>query len=282
MNLAILLGTLFLAFTFGSWITIAFGRELFRKHRRAITENIDRSLQNQFVFTNAGNLFLLHVGLMIILPAVFLWLEFPWFICLLSIVVIMYTPRAVFFILQVKRRNALVASLPDSLQQMGSSLKAGSTFNAAVDALVSERDGPISQELSLVLREQRLGIRLEESLENLGERVKSEDIDIVISAILIAQEVGGNLAEVLTRLADTLRKKITMEDRIRSLTAQGVMQGYVVTALPTFIVIALLLLERDAISPLFTSLLGWMFLVLIISLQACGGWFIRKVVKIEI
>ena len=90
------------------------------------------------------------------------------------------------------------------------------------------------------------------------------------------------MAEVLTRVADTLRSKISMEERIGALTAQGVMQGYVVTALPSLILATLVVLEKEAIMPLFTSLLGWVFLVLIVSLQICGGWFIRKVVSIDI
>jgi len=215
-------------------------------------------------------------------PASLWWIRVHWTICVLSVLLLLIIPKVLFGIMAHYRRIAIVESLPDALQQMGGALRAGATFNAAVQSLVAEREGPMSQELSLMLREQRLGIRVDESLENLGDRVKSEEMDIVVSAILIAQDVGGNLAEVLSRLADSLRAKITMEGRIKSLTAQGVMQGYVVTALPTFVMLALLLVEREAIMPLFTSLLGWIFLTIIVSLQLCGGVFIRKIVSIDI
>jgi len=210
------------------------------------------------------------------------WVGFPWLVCGIMILVLLLTPYVAFAIMEQRRRKHIVQSLPDSLQQVGAALRAGSTFNTALDALVSEQSGPLSQEFSQVLQEQRLGISLEVSLEDLGDRVKSEDIDIMISAILIAHDVGGNLAEILTRLADTLRSKISMEERIRSLTAQGVLQGYVVTALPTFIMFALFFLERESILPLFTSLLGWLFLVAIFLLQVTGGVFIRKIVSIDI
>jgi len=170
------------------------------------------------------------------------------FIVVVVVSAILVIPRIAHVVLLNRRRERFVLALPDSLQQIASSLRAGSTFNLAIEAVVEESVGPISEELSLVLREQRLGLRLDESLENLGDRVNSEEVDITVSAILISQEMGGNLAEVLNRLAETLRKKISMEEML----------------------------------PLFTSLLGWISLAFILVLQCCGGWFIRKVVQVDI
>jgi len=242
----------------------------------------DRFFSNQFISVNAVHLFSAYVVVLVATPVVIQALGLSWYFSIMSVFLILILPKTAFSILEKRRRKAIVLALPDTLQQISGALRAGSTFNSAMEALVDESDGPIAQEFSLVLREQRLGIRIDESLENFGERIKSEDIDIVVSAILIAQDVGGNLAEVLNRVAETLRSKISMEERIDALTAQGVMQGYVVTALPTLIVAALLLLEPEAMTPLFKSLLGWVFIVLILSLQICGGWFIRKVVSIDI
>lgn len=282
MTIIFVLSALFIAFTIACGVSLSFGKSIFQSYQRSLTELSDRFFSSQFMFVNASRMFAAYIAIIVVTPTVFWLLGLPWFVLVFFVVLMMVLPRTVFSIMEKRRRKSIVLALPDTLQQLGGALRAGSTFNAALEALVSERDGPIAQEFSLVLREQRLGIRLDESLENLGERVKSEDIDIVISAILIAQDVGGNLAEVLTRVADTLRSKISMEDRIEALTAQGVMQGYVVTALPTLILAALLMLENQAIMPLFTSLLGWIFLAIILSLQTCGGFFIRKVVSIDI
>jgi len=282
MNITLVLCALFIALTVGCGVLLSIGSSIFRSYQRSLTELSDRFFSSHFMFVNARKLITAYIASLVITPAVFWILGISWFVSALFVAVLLLLPRAVYSIMEKKRRTSIVLNLPDTLHQLGGALRAGSTINTALEALVSERDGAIAQEFSLVLREQRLGMRMDESLENLAERVKSEDMDIVISAILIAQDVGGNLAEVLTRVADTLRSKISMEERIDALTAQGVMQGYVVTALPTLILIALLILETEAIKPLFTSLLGWLFLVTILGLQICGGFFIRKVVSIDI
>ncbi len=274
--------SLFFAFSLGFGVVALIGRDIVTSYQTAITELFERFFSDQFMTVNANQMVAAYFFALLAFPTVLYWVGFPWFIAGVSIIVVLLTPYLAVKVMEGLRRKQIVNSLPDALQQIGAALRAGSTFNTALDSLVSEQEGPLSQEFSLVLREQRLGIGLDVSLEDLGDRVKSEDMDITVSAILIAQDVGGNLAEVLTRLADTLRAKISMEERIRSLTAQGVMQGYVVTALPSFIVLALLLLERESMLPLFTSLLGWVFIAVILTLQTCGGWFIRKIVSIDI
>ena len=148
--------------------------------------------------------------------------------------------------------------------------------------MVEEQPGPLGQEFGLLLREQRVGARLEEALDNLGERVQSEEMDLVISATLIAQEVGGNLAEILHRLSETIRRKLEMEGKIRALTAQGILQGRVVTALPFVILLALLAIEPEATRPIFTGLLGWCFLGLIVVLQVVGALMIGRIVRIDV
>ena len=123
---------------------------------------------------------------------------------------------------------------------------------------------------------------MEEALDNLAERVQTEEMDLFVSAALIAQEVGGNLSEILQRLSETIRRKLEMEGKIKALTAQGVLQGYVVTALPFMIMLALFFVEPEATQPLFSSLLGWLFLGVIVVLQVIGGITIRKIVRIDV
>lgn len=133
-----------------------------------------------------------------------------------------------------------------------------------------------------MLREVRMGAGLEDALDNLAERVKSEDMDIVVSAATIARDVGGNLAETLSRLAESLRKKNEMEKKIKALTAQGILQGWVVSLLPFAILGALTFIEPEAVDSMFSSILGWLFLFVIIVLELMGGLFIRKIVRIDV
>lgn len=273
---------LFFAFALAAGALSSLGNQYYRVFQASLIERFDRFFSSQFIFLNSVHLFMLYIAAVVLVPILLWWAKIPWFICLVLSLIILIMPKFVFTALEKKRRKDIVNALPDVLQQISGALRAGATFTTALDALVTEREGPIAQEFTLVLREHRLGTRLDDCLDNLAERINSEEIDIVVSAILIAQDVGGNLSEVFNRLADTLRSKISMEERIRSLTAQGVMQGYVVTALPTVIVVWLMIFENDSMAPLFTSLLGWIFVAIILSLQITGGFIIQKIVRTDI
>ena len=152
----------------------------------------------------------------------------------------------------------------------------------AMQSYVDEDTGPLGQEFSLLLREQRVGARLEDALDSLAERVQSEEMDLVVSAALIAHDIGGNLAEILLSLGETIRRKLEMEGKVASLTAQGRLQGFVVSALPFGILVPLTYFEPEATLPIFNSLLGWMFLTVIVVMVCIGGLIIRKIVNVDI
>lgn len=282
MTLSVAWIALFFALALATAALISLGSQYYQNFQASLIDRFDRFFSSQFIFLNSVHLFSLYIAAVLLIPSVLWWAGIPWFIGIFLSLVILIMPKFAFIFLEKKRRKDIVQALPDVLQQLSGALRAGATFTTALDAMVTERDGPIAQEFTLVLREHRLGTRLDDCLDNLAERINSEEIDIMVSAILIAQDVGGNLSEVFNRLSDTLRSKIAMEERIRALTAQGVMQGYVVTALPTLIVVALMLIERESMSPLFTSLLGWVFMAVILCLQLTGGFFIQKIVRTDI
>lgn len=252
------------------------------KHSTEFTTNADESLQRLFIFSDTRKLLIIYVAAMFLVPIVLYFMDFSWFIILVSFGAVFFFPKLYFKRLANKRAEEINAALPDALAQISGAMRAGSTFISAMQAMVEEQKGPISQEFSLLLREQRMGARLDEALDNLGERVQTEEMDLVISAALISQDIGGNLAEIFNRLSDTIRRKMEMEGKVKALTAQGVMQGYVVTALPFLILLALMQIEREATLPMFTSLLGWIFLAIILTLQIMGGFMIKKIVTIDV
>ena len=258
------------------------GSHAWLRHTREFSESAAQTMQRLFVFRDVRKLLGAYVLAMLLVPICLYVLDFAWVFVLLSFVVVFQFPKLYFKLLEGKRAQAINTALPDALAQISGSMRAGTTFISAVQSMVEEQNGPISQEFALMLREIRLGARLEEAMDNLGERVQTEEMDLVISAALIAQDLGGNLAEILSRLSDNLRRKMAMEGKIKSLTAQGVLQGYVVTALPFIILLALLIIEPEATQPIFSGLLGWVFLIVICSLQLVGGIVIRKIVSIDI
>jgi len=258
------------------------GSDAWVQHTNNFQETAEDSLERNFMFSDPRKLLIMYVLAMFAVPVVLYFMDFSWVVIVLSFVCVFLFPKKYFKHLEAKRAEAINTALPDALGQISGAMRAGSTFITAVQAMVDEQKGPISQEFGLMLREQRLGTRLEDALDNLGERVQTEEMDLVISAALIAQDVGGNLAEIFARLSDTIRKKLEMEGKVKALTAQGVLQGYVVTALPFFILFMLMGIEREATEPMFTSLLGWIFLFVIIVLQVIGGSVIKKIVSIDV
>ena len=148
--------------------------------------------------------------------------------------------------------------------------------------MVSEMEGPISQEFSLVIKEVKMGVSLQEALDNLLKRVYLVDLEIAICAIKIARETGGPLSDILKNLSDTVRRKIQMERKIKSLTSQGRMQGFVMVALPFMVGFALYNIEQEAMRHLFTDPIGWIVLAVCFFLVSMGIFFIKKIVDIDI
>jgi tight adherence protein B len=116
----------------------------------------------------------------------------------------------------------------------------------------------------------------------MAARLKLEEIELVVAAMTIARDVGGNLAETLDQLASTLRAKATMEGKIRALTSQGKLQGLIVGMLPLFLMLVLSKMQHDAMQPLFTTVIGWLVLGVIAILEVIGFLMIRKIVTIDV
>lgn len=282
MTLTILSCVLFLSISLVAYAIINSGTQAIESQSSQLVTHADTQLQKMFLFADTRRLLVLYVVFLIGLP-VALWLAgLSPVIVLFAVVLLLILPRIVLKKMASKRRDAISAALPDALAQISGAMRAGSTFPTALQSVVDEQKGPLGQEFSLLLREQRLGARLEDALDNLGERVQSEELDLVISATMISQEVGGNLGEILQSLSDTIRKKMEMEGKIKALTAQGVLQGIVVTLLPFLILGVLLLTEPEATQPIFTTLLGWIFLFIIVVMEVIGGLMIKKIVSIDI
>ena len=200
----------------------------------------------------------------------------------LALCCLLLVPNLLFRLLIKQRVQRINTALPDALSQISAAMRAGSTFQTALQTQVDNNAGALEQEFAIVLRECRVGVRMEDALENLAERSNSEEIDLLVSAATIAQEVGGNLSDALQGLSDTIRRKLEMEGKIQSLTAQGRLQGHVVTALPLVMLLGLCFVEPETTLPMFSSLLGWIVLLIMFVLQITGALMISKIVSIDI
>jgi tight adherence protein B len=272
----------FISLTLAVYASLTSGSQAWGNYAERFSTETEGNLRGLFLFADGRRLLAVYMFLLVGLPVALLAIGLSPLIVGGVAIALFSAPRVLLSRLADQRRKKINAALPDGLAQIAGAMRAGSTFTVALQSMVEEQKGPLGQEFSLVLREQRLGARLEEALDNLGERVQTEEMDLVISAALIAQEVGGNLAEILGSLSDNIRRKLEMEGKVRALTAQGLLQGRVVTLLPFLILGALLFIEPDAIRPIWTSILGWVFLAVMISLQVMGSVVIKKIVTIEI
>ena len=144
------------------------------------------------------------------------------------------------------------------------------------------RRAAVGQEFALLLREQRLGVTLEQSLTNLARRVPTQTTTLVVSAMRIASETGGGLAETLERTAHTIRSRLQMEGKIGALTAQGKLQAWVVGLLPVLLMLVLDKMEPEAMRMLWHTPLGWATLVVIAFLEVMGVFVIRKIIAIDV
>jgi tight adherence protein B len=187
------------------------------------------------------------------------------------------------------RLKAFNSGLSDTIMLLANSLRAGSSFLQSVEMVCREAQPPISTEFSRVIREVNLGLPLDDALANLGRRMKSDDLDLMITAIAIQHQVGGNLAEILDTIAYTIRERVRIKGEIRTLTAQQRMSGYVVGFLPIALVILLSVIAPTFMAPMLQKppeLLGQPAGLFILGfgglMMGIGFILIRRIVDIEV
>ena len=171
--------------------------------------------------------------------------------------------------------------LVDALSIISNSLRAGHSFMQAIELVSKEMPDPIRKEFRQTFREISLGTTLEEALHKLGRRVASHDLDLIITAVLIQRQIGGNLAEVMDNISDTIRDRIRIQGEIKTLTAQGRLSGLVIAFIPVFLIGIMLLLNPEYLMPLFKSSIGLMMFSAGIIGEIIGVILIKKIVTID-
>ncbi len=183
---------------------------------------------------------------------------------------------------RTKRMNAFEEFLPESIDLVGRALRAGHPLSAGFKMAADDGPEPVAGEFRRVFEEQRFGLPLQDSLLSLADRISLVDVRILVTAILIQREVGGNLAEILDNLSSVVRARFTIRRQIRVYTAQGRMTGYLLSALPIIIFSILYMLNPQYMSILFTDPIGKILIIVAITMQLLGFLWIRKIIKIEI
>lgn len=181
-----------------------------------------------------------------------------------------------------KREEKFGDQLVDGLTTISNCLKAGLSLGQGLEMMVDDMEPPISQEFGVVLKENRLGKSLEDSMNELTTRIDNQDLVLMVVSVNIAREIGGNLAEIFDRIANVIRERNVLKKKLDALTAQGKLQGWVVGSMPLALGIILYKMQPDAVSLLFTTIWGWITIAVVIVLEILGALMIRKIVNIDI
>lgn len=251
--------------------------------KRGLEEKLNRKLEAGGIPLKAAEWLLIHAASTLV-SALFLFLLFGgnWVFAVLGLVVGAVVPFAYLIVKAGMRKKAFLAQLPDSLQLLSGSLSAGYSLPQAVDTIVREGQQPLAAEFNRVLIETRLGAPIEDALEGVSERMRSTDFAWVVMAIRIQREVGGNLAEVLTTVANTLRERESLRRHVRALSAEGRISAWILCSLPPAFVAYLALVRPEYMKPLITDFFGLILLGGSVVLMGVGIVWMNKVIKVEV
>jgi tight adherence protein B len=248
---------------------------------KKLTARVQRDLARADLRLRVGEYYSIRIGSALGLAAILFVLRDP-LSALVGALLGYFVPR-----IWVSRRisgrlNAFNKQLPDTITLLSNSLRAGSSFLQSVELVSRESPAPMGSESGRVVREVNLGLGMDEALANMVRRIKSDDLDLMVTAIGVQQQVGGNLAEVLDTIAFTIRERVRIKGEIRTLTAQGRYSGYLVAFLPVAIAVTLNFINPEFMQPLFTELIGQILLVTGGIMMAIGFFAIRKITDIKV
>jgi tight adherence protein B len=225
---------------------------------------------------------MIHAGAVIVGGLLLRWLSGNVMLAALTVVAMAFGPIYVLALLARRRTAAFQAQLPDVLNLLAGSLRAGWGLLQAVGIVVDEVGAPAGPEFARVATEARLGLPLEDALAKMAVRMGSEDFKWAVNAIAIQREVGGNLAEVLDLVADTVRERSNLRQQIHTLTSEGRLSAVILTALPFVEAVGLWVISPGYIGRLFTSIVGIYSAVGAAVLLVAGILWLRRIVRIEV
>ena len=247
---------------------------------RYVTRSMN-DLSDMFLFIEPGQILLLNLTAFVMVAAMGYWLGGPFFG---SIVAVggFFAPTFAVRYYRSRRIKLFNAQLTEALQQVSNVLRAGLTFQQAVEQVGKESDAPLRQEFGLFIKEIKLGVPVEEALVSMANRVGSEDLELVATSANIARQLGGNMAEMFETIAATIRERFRLEGKIQSVTSQGKMQGWVVSSLPLFLGLFLNWYRPDLMEPMFENAYGYVLVSVILVLETIGFLLIRRIVAIDV
>lgn len=270
-----------ISFAIAFWIGQQLVVDAMQRYRNVLVNDAQANLREMFVFIDLTHLWPAVVCLATSL-ALLSWLIFDLiFLSLLIAIVALFLPRYALNKAIRARTETFEQQLPDALLAMSSALRAGVSLGVALKQVVQNAEAPFSQELGLVLREQRVGISLPDALANLYTRMPSENIQMMTTLMRVASVSGGSLADLLERLSTTVRARLHLSMKLRVLTSQGTMQAWIVGSLPVVLLIVLNFIDPYSTHLMFYTTAGQIVLLIVIILETAGALMLKRILQIQ-
>lgn len=256
------------------------GRVIERMLRGGRLEWLELRLRAADLNLRAGEFLLLGLVLAVLGLLIGVIIAPPWAILLAAVL-----GAAPFILLASRgheRSRQIGQALPDALNSIANALRSGFSLLQALEATGRQTSGALGQEFERMLAEARVGVPIDDALDNLSRRAQSADLELVVTAIQIQRQIGGNLAEVLDRIQGTVRDRVRLQGEVRALTAQGRLSSMIVGLMPVGLLGIMLVLSPGFVNPLFSTSIGHVILVFAGVLEIVGFVLLRRIVRIEV
>jgi tight adherence protein B len=253
-----------------------------RLFRREAIDAPAGALADLFIFVDAERLLQASAVAAAAALAAVVWASGSWLVAFVAAAAVCASPRVLQSAWRKRYLRRVGEQLPDAMAMLAGAMRAGAALAQGLDQVSSRVAPPLGHELRLVMRRLRLGVRLEEAMRDMSARLPLPEVRLLVTAIVLAMQVGGGFAGTLDRLTDTLRRKHVIEAKLRALTSQGRLQAIIVTALPLALMLALTAIDPRSMQPLYSTPGGWTVLGCIAVLETTGWFLIRRIVAIEV
>jgi tight adherence protein B len=190
-----------------------------------------------------------------------------------------YLPIGLLSFKRSRRINAFNKALPDAIDMMGRALRAGHSMTASINIVAEQSLEPVRSEFGEVFKQQNFGLPLRDAMTQMLDRVPSQDLRVLVTGMLVQKETGGNLAEILDRIANTIRERLRIHGEIKTHTAQGRMTGWILCALPIVMLVVINMINPGYSNMLINTPIGKMLSYLGIALLITGGVIIRQIIN---
>jgi len=253
----------------------------YRQYRKAFERRVSLGLRESFIRYSITQLFILTIALAFISMAIG-WYVTGFLGAVAGLLVALVLPFSFMRRLRQRRRLQFTKQLPDGLHALSASLRSGANISRGLEQLAEWQPAPLSQEMGLVIAEHEFGSSLEQSLASLHRRIPTQEVELMITAIVLSKNVGGNISDTLETLALTLTEKLAVEGKVQSLTATGRLQGWVAMAIPVVVGFFLVSMQPEMMEFFLNDFRGYVTLAIVSVMMVAAYFSIQRIVKIDV